>query len=168
VPSATVSLECFRYTKFGLKIKLLVHSPYCQGIRRIRIGIPGNSANIRRGILRYLPEYFRNSDFWPLVTRAVKFASWLFIFNLIFGHFRWSKNYVVWVKTDLKVVELAWSSIGKFYYGPISQKKVCRFLENPKSSTFSKASKINSKRNSTKENLITENKHFANYKKIII
>ncbi len=36
---------------------------YCQGIRRIRIGIPGNSANIRRGTLWYSPEYFRNSDF---------------------------------------------------------------------------------------------------------
>jgi hypothetical protein len=25
-------------------------NPYCQGIQRIRIGIPGSSANIRRGV----------------------------------------------------------------------------------------------------------------------
>jgi hypothetical protein len=48
--------------------------PYCQGIWWIRIGIPGNSANVRRGILRYSPEYFRNSDFCPLVTRDYKIA----------------------------------------------------------------------------------------------
>ncbi len=51
-------------------------SPYCQGIRWIRIGIPGNSSNIRRGILRYSPGYFRNSDFCPLVTRGGDPAKW--------------------------------------------------------------------------------------------
>jgi hypothetical protein len=51
----------------------LQNIPYCQGIRRIRIGIPGNSTNIRRGILGYSPEYFRNSYFCPLFTRASMF-----------------------------------------------------------------------------------------------
>ncbi len=50
--------------------------PYCQGIRWIRIGIPGNSANIRRGILQYSPEYFRNSDFCFLVTRVRECLKW--------------------------------------------------------------------------------------------
>ncbi len=36
----------------------------------IRIGIPGNSSNIRRGILRYSSDYFRNSDYCHLVTRV--------------------------------------------------------------------------------------------------
>jgi hypothetical protein len=45
-----------------------VNHPLLPGIRRIRIGIPGSSANIRRGILRYSPEYFRNDYFCPLVT----------------------------------------------------------------------------------------------------
>jgi hypothetical protein len=57
----------------SLKIKIFDNfsdtHPYCQGIRRIRIGIPGNSANVRRGILRYSPEYFRNSGFCLLVAR---------------------------------------------------------------------------------------------------
>jgi hypothetical protein len=30
-------------------------NPHCQGIRRIRIGIPGSSANIRRGIPIFVP-----------------------------------------------------------------------------------------------------------------
>jgi hypothetical protein len=44
-------------------------NPYCQGIRRIRIGIPGNSKYIWKGIPRYSPEYFRNSNSFPLVAR---------------------------------------------------------------------------------------------------
>ncbi len=43
--------------------------PYCHGIRRIRIGIPGNSENISKGILRYSSEYFRNTNFCLLVAR---------------------------------------------------------------------------------------------------
>ncbi len=45
-------------------------NPYCQGIRRIKIGIPGNSENISKGILRYSLEYFRNTNFCLLVARV--------------------------------------------------------------------------------------------------
>ncbi len=47
--------------------------PFCQGIRRIRIGIPGNPENICGGIPRYFPECFRNSNFWSKVARG---SSW--------------------------------------------------------------------------------------------
>jgi hypothetical protein len=42
--------------------------PYCQGIRRMRIGIPVSSANIRRGIPIFCPLITRER-FW-LVSRS--------------------------------------------------------------------------------------------------
>jgi hypothetical protein len=80
--------------------------PYCQGIRRIRIGIPGNSANIRRGILWYSRYYFRNSDFCPLVTRVC----WEFHgLSIILKHF------IFWgiLNQGLKIVEFSLFQIYK-------------------------------------------------------
>ncbi len=75
-------------TKTITRSTAYLKDPYCQGIRRIRIGIPGNSANVRREILRYSPEYFRNSDFCPLVARESKsFSKKAFPIGSVFDFF---------------------------------------------------------------------------------
>ncbi len=53
-------------------------NPYCQGIRWIRIRIPGNSANIRRGILRYLQNTLGTPIFVPWLQGQILLSGFLF------------------------------------------------------------------------------------------